>query len=43
MVTDRKDAVGEEFEAARADIEAQLKKRISQERFVAWFEELSGC
>ncbi len=39
MVTDRKDAVGEEFEAARADIEAQLKEQVSQERFVAWFEE----
>jgi len=43
MVTDRKDAVGEEFEAARADIEAQLKKQISQERFVAWFEELRAA
>src|SRR5690554_1373639 len=38
MVTERKDAVGEEFEAARANVEAALKAEISEARFMEWFE-----
>ena len=39
MVTDRKEAAGEEFEAARADLEASLRDRRVQERFAEWYEE----
>lgn len=37
MVTDRKDASGEEFEAVRADLEAQLRAQRVQERFSEWY------
>jgi foldase protein PrsA len=39
MVTDRKDAAGEDFDAVRADLEAQLKDARIRERFNEWYTE----
>lgn len=39
MVTDRKEAAGEEFEAAKAEIEERLRQERMQERFNEWLSE----
>ncbi len=39
-VTERQEAEGEEFEAARAELEEQIRNEKGQEDLLAWFEEV---
>ncbi|HKM42565.1 MAG TPA: peptidylprolyl isomerase [Limnochordia bacterium] len=43
MVTERKEAEGEEFEAARDEIEEQLRYEKGESDLLAWFEETRGA
>ena len=43
MVTERKEAEGEEFEAVRAQIEEQLRYAKGEKDLLSWFEETKGA